>query len=103
MMRILESTYWLELAGTHGVWGLDDYHFLSFLFGSAQLRGGTRHLRPEAIHDNKVVDELANNYMYFTCIKFINSVCLSIYICDDLSSGGLLRLKLLLTGGTRQC
>lgn len=72
-MRIIQTMYWLEPAGSHGVWGLDDYHFLPFLFGAAQL-STHKHLRPMSIHDNDILDMFAEKYMYFTCIKFINTV-----------------------------
>ncbi|KAF8523704.1 Phosphotyrosyl phosphatase activator [Hysterangium stoloniferum] len=73
VMRVLQSSYWLEPAGSHGVWGLDDYHFLPFLFGSAQLRGH-KYIRPKSIHDADVVEEYSKFYMYLACIKFISSI-----------------------------
>ena len=72
-MRYLQSTYWLEPAGSHGVWGLDDYHFLPFYWGSGQLKGH-KYIKPRAIHDPEVVEEYSKDYMYFACIQFINSV-----------------------------
>lgn len=73
VMRKIQSTYWLEPAGSHGVWGLDDYHFLPFIFGSSQL-SSHRHLRPKSIHDKEILEEFSKDYMYLACINFINSI-----------------------------
>lgn len=73
VMRRIQSEYWLEPAGSHGVWGLDDYHFLPFLWGAGQLSTHP-YLRPKSIHDPDIVDEMAPKAMYYACIQSINAV-----------------------------
>ncbi|EMG45359.1 RRD2 Serine/threonine-protein phosphatase 2A activator 2 [Candida maltosa Xu316] len=73
IMRRLQKTYWLEPAGSHGVWGLDDYHFLPFLFGAAQLSTHP-HMKPKSIHNDELVEMYHKQYMYLECIYFINNI-----------------------------
>ncbi|PWW78218.1 Phosphotyrosyl phosphatase activator [Tuber magnatum] len=73
LMRKIQTTYYLEPAGSHGVWGLDDYQFLPFLFGSSQLYSHP-YLRPKCIHDDEILEQFSKDYIYLSCISFINSI-----------------------------
>jgi len=73
VVRKLQRTYTLEPAGSHGVWGLDDYQFLPYLWGSAQLIDHPR-LKPKSILNEDIVNSVAGDYMYFRCIQAINEV-----------------------------
>jgi serine/threonine-protein phosphatase 2A activator len=66
LMRIIQEKYCLEPAGSHGVWGLDDYQHLAFLMGASQLQRSGSYL-PESIHEEQALRD-RDNYMYFGCI-----------------------------------
>lgn len=73
LMRQMQLDYMLEPAGSHGVWGLDDYQCLVFFFGASQLRH-QQQFPPSAIHDPELLSTNAEEYLYFAAIRFIQQV-----------------------------
>ncbi|XP_015434276.1 PREDICTED: serine/threonine-protein phosphatase 2A activator-like isoform X2 [Dufourea novaeangliae] len=73
LVRSLQLTYRMEPAGSHGVWSLDDYQFVPFVWGSAQLIGHPR-LEPRHFVDSDIVEAHSKQYMFLGCIEFISKV-----------------------------
>ncbi|KAJ1959476.1 Serine/threonine-protein phosphatase 2A activator [Dipsacomyces acuminosporus] len=68
----LQRTYNLEPAGSRGIWGLDDYQFLPFYLGSAQLIG--TQTTPAMSLDKGLISEAGDEYLYLQSIRFIMEV-----------------------------
>jgi len=69
-IRRVQRYYMLEPAGSHGVWGLDDYQFLPFLWGSSQLIDHPE-FPPKCTLNDSIVNQFADEYFYFAAIKYI--------------------------------
>lgn len=68
LMRKLQTVYVLEPAGSHGVWGLDDYHALPFLFGAAQLIGLEDDVPTGDVYKERTVKDFKDQFLYVDAI-----------------------------------
>ena len=74
MTRQVQTDYMLEPAGSHGVWGLDDYHCLPFYFGACQMQSIDDDLEPSSIHDLSKLQNDGDRLLYFGCIRYIKAL-----------------------------
>ena len=74
LMRKIQDVYKLEPAGSKGAWGLDDYHFVPFIFGGAELEDHPAIKSPSDIHRDDILEAYGDDYMYLNCIRFIKKV-----------------------------
>ncbi|KAI9327710.1 phosphotyrosyl phosphate activator [Zopfochytrium polystomum] len=72
VVRRLQVVYSLEPAGSHGVWGLDDFQFLCYYWGAAQMIGHP-HAKPKSVLSPDTVSHLRASNMYFGAIAHILS------------------------------
>eukprot|EP01116_Phalansterium_solitarium_P013176 TRINITY_DN3028_c0_g1_i1.p1 TRINITY_DN3028_c0_g1~~TRINITY_DN3028_c0_g1_i1.p1 ORF type:complete len:301 (-),score=35.73 TRINITY_DN3028_c0_g1_i1:139-1041(-) len=73
LVRRVQRLYWLEPAGSHGVWGLDDHQFLPFLWGASQLVDHPT-LKPSTIRNRQLVEHHAADFLFLDAVRFVYEV-----------------------------
>ena len=73
LCRKIRKRYKQEPAGSHGVWSLDDYSFIPYIWGSAQLINNPN-IFPDSVLDPLLVEQYKDDYMYLNCIAYTCSV-----------------------------
>lgn len=69
--RQIQILYNLEPAGSKGIYGLDDYSFLTFLFGAAEMINNKDKITPQELErDVKKLEEHAQKYMFFEAAHY---------------------------------
>ncbi|TKR81374.1 hypothetical protein L596_015252 [Steinernema carpocapsae] len=71
-VRKLQKTYRMEPAGSRGVHALDDFQFVPFMWGSAQLIGNTKKLIPDSYTKPETVEAYQSHNLFFEAIQYIN-------------------------------
>lgn len=70
LCREVQKKFRLEPAGSRGVYNMDDFQFLPFLFGSAQLTG-IKYISTSNFYLREQVDDYKDDYIFFEAVDFI--------------------------------